>query len=98
MSGQHTAGPWDAQEVSDDEWGVFFDAGRAVLVVGLDESDARLIAAAPDLLAACAAALWQLDRIAEWTDEGYPPMTDVARDLYRQQLRAAVAKARGESS
>ena len=55
MKIEHTPGPWEAREHSDgSHWFVDWEQGGEgyTLVDGLSEADARLIAAAPDLLAA----------------------------------------------
>ena len=62
---KHTPGPWIATASDNGEWGVDAASGWGIATVagsagygpGNDESDAnaRLIAAAPDLLAACKA-------------------------------------------
>ena len=51
----HTPGPWKAQEFAGavNVWGK--QKGKAVAYYCLTPDDARLIAAAPDLLAACKA-------------------------------------------
>lgn len=51
------------------------------------EANARLIAAAPDLLAA-------LKRLAEW--EADRPLSYVAFERIREQARAAIARAEGK--
>jgi hypothetical protein len=53
----------------------------------MTEADARLIAAAPDLLAACERALEKMEMIGEYTD-GAPPSTYYLED--------AIAKAKGK--
>lgn len=54
---KHTPGPWEARLLEDPQWmvGIKGEAFHAVCVTsqGNDEANARLIAAAPDLLAAC---------------------------------------------
>jgi hypothetical protein len=53
------------------------------------EAEARLIAAAPELLAACEAAAW-------WFSEGYhESLADTL--AVREKLAQALAKARGET-
>lgn len=92
----HTPGPWEivpfaktnVRQVGGDR-GVASCGGYATTMRGdvaaENEANARLIAAAPDLLAACKLALFQ-------TDEPYAPHNvDNARKL----LEAAVAKAEG---
>ena len=59
--------------------------------------DARLIAAAPDLLAACKAAQPVLESLAlnGWTPESEPLPNSVATEI-RNIIRAAIAKAEGK--
>ena len=93
---QHTKGPWNLEKhavelcylVRNDEYGM---ATLATVSSGKREdgtsgdANARLIAAAPDLLAACQEALDYLGRI----DEGSEGCE------LRDSLRAAIAKAEG---
>ena len=87
-SNQHTPGPWH-------QWGhsiIGADAnhnGRAVAKVGdytpaINQANALLIAAAPDLLATCEAAL---------ADQRAP----LLHERTRAMARAAIAKAKGTS-
>ena len=85
MTTQHTPGPWAALE-DDGMWGIYPANSDGDPIVwqmgGIDnESDACLIAAAPELLAACEAIVgaWQSSIETPW--------------LF--QVRAAIAKARG---
>ena len=90
----HTPGPWDIfpnatkQEITIGNAHTHAPLVEASAVVpGLDHSawaNARLIAAAPELLAACEQSLITLD-----------PMDNDHAELYRS-LRAAIAKAKGE--
>ena len=95
---KHTPGPW---EWSDDGNGNCW--GRAGLkpcvlsatvhgLVYVDDADARLIAAAPDLLEALRDALWALDNAAAVLSANgiQSTLTDP-----RPQMRAAIAKAEG---
>lgn len=79
-------GPWVAQRIGDDNWGVYGHAGTFVIAVGLTDDEARLMAAAPDLLASCTAMLALIER--EWWDA--PDFPEV------QAMRAAVATATGD--
>ena len=93
---KHTPGPWKcSQHLGHFSWSVHMDAGdrgRGSTIVdgvgGIDReqrlANARLIAAAPDLLEALEAAL----RKIEWI---LPVEWDVMR-----QINAAIAKAKGE--
>lgn len=85
-----TPGPW--QVYKDQILGrvikyfvVYSKTGEQPIVIGdvSNEADARLIAAAPELLEACEAALGLADAMSEG-------------DLY-DQLKAAIAKAKGEA-
>ncbi len=89
MEAKHTAGPWRAtlgnSQMSDPgstiyhrgQWGVYSDADSH----GNPEADARLIAAAPDMLAALRGALQLIELVVPF--EG-----DETRNI-----RAAIAKA-----
>jgi len=92
---RHTPGPWKAVLVEGHRLGGRNGAARYdVLAMNppdfvadrLTEANARLIAAAPDLLAACRAVLECLGRTLA---PDYLPET-------RELLRAAIAKAEGE--
>jgi hypothetical protein len=85
----HTSGPWI-------ERGAYVVGGNPQLLIAdcscgrfgreEDDANARLIAAAPDLLAALKNALPLLERAKEWlTDEAYAGST--------AKIRAAIAKA-----
>lgn len=82
---KHTPGPWRVENITKEKgfthyvpWGrVYRGVGRGGIDANLP--DACLIAAAPDLLAAC--------------EEAVP----VAPPRVQKLLRAAIAKARGES-
>lgn len=94
---KHTPGPWIAKRVRDSETNGDLDIDSvdgyhiAESIGGLDdgeeEANARLIAAAPDLLHACAA-------IVEWCDKN-PPAGDALYCI--NQARAAIAKVEGQS-
>ena len=99
MSG-HTPGPWDYFFACQTKNG-YITAGEHGLnrvaklcLVAEDaemEATARLISAAPDLLAACEGALELLDSIAE--QESGPMAVPYPE---AETLRAAIAKAKGE--
>lgn len=85
---KHTPGPWEIFRPDDSGFlGIDGNGGKDSVVIYDDyggiksEADARLIAAAPDLLAACEAALLNEGGWAEW----------------QEQVRAAIAKATGEA-
>ena len=86
----HTDGPWEIEEQGDDRYVIGSD-GETIALMCLDvmceeqrAADARLCAAAPDLLAA-------LERLWAWqaTVQELPP------DDVSDAVRAALAKATG---
>jgi hypothetical protein len=89
----HTPGPWiyDIDDRPGMEWNIHIlteaDLDKRICFMtsdGPSEDNARLIAAAPDLLAACEAyAAW-----AATVTEGAPDLRPI-----REQIRAAIAKA-----
>ena len=91
MSG-HTPGPWRSERTPASayfDWTVMAASGKGrTMQIGIDtdntEADARLIAAAPDLLQALQSALERPLRV-----EG---------DTWWTEVRAAVAKATGEQA
>jgi hypothetical protein len=102
METKHTPGPWETKEEDSHCWKVYSEewGGLATLHAAYGvkaqqerlEPDARLIAAAPEMLAACQAALAYFDACvgecgAETDDEIESPEA--------KQLRAAIAKATG---
>jgi 2-oxo-4-hydroxy-4-carboxy--5-ureidoimidazoline (OHCU) decarboxylase len=95
MSNGHTPGPW-AVERADDAYCIANVGNLVIMPCGGKvkhdnaEADARLIAAAPDLLKACEALVAYDDMIEE--DDGKLMMHYA--DLVRLS-RAAIAKARG---
>jgi hypothetical protein len=88
MSKQHTPGPWFVgRRYYLRPWVVQaadYDAGVATIARAWHEPDAALIAAAPDLLAACEAMISAHDRENEW-DANYAI----------GKMRDAIEKARG---
>ena len=104
---KHTPGPWFIERRTNDggtthhsitaSEGIGWANDRYMSVSGcIDEHDARLIAAAPELLEACSAMI-------EWDDRE----NDFAVDFYKrmelcvlafQKARAAIAKATGEQA
>lgn len=106
MTAKHTPGPWKACLNGECECGyVFGDGGDVYVARALgpgDEEDprptremqkanARLIAAAPDLLAAAEAALWALEKADCWCGPGYTCLKCRVID----QVKTAIAKAKG---
>lgn len=83
---KHTPGPWTLEVVRDERkaaekrlaaWGVVHRPGTHSIETNL--ADARLIAAAPRMLAALRAAQEALDVLAEDAEEaGYPTRADAA--------------------
>ena len=101
----HTPGPWKfGKELTarSGEWLVSFDAGskgRGIAIAetragsGNEEANARLIAAAPDLLAACKSMI-------EWDDREKDHAVDFSARMSLCEAafnaaRAAIAKAKG---
>jgi hypothetical protein len=106
MSGQHTPGPWhvepvcgeDEQQFWSDDWnGKVWcvchprtECDASTVVPWINEGDARLIAAAPELLEACSDWIEWLKPDAPWRED--------AADYEAQMLdamRAAIARATG---
>lgn len=90
----HTPGPWTAIEPNsresygNDVWEVHDGYGRTATVYGLDPegpNNARLIAAAPDLLAAC-------ESIRNWSEAGGGDDNDEI-EAAMGLVRRAIAKA-----
>ncbi len=89
---EHTPGPWEIkspielpQELIgpvDPQGGAWMTAGT---IGGNDKANARLIASAPELLAAAEQVCDEMEDVVEWTEN----------DCF-QALKAAVAKAKGE--
>lgn len=94
-----------AKRGPDDRGGIMFDAdhfipGARPLRIGptdIDHPDARLIAAAPDLLAACEAAVIQLEYMLQRMESSgsFYPGCDSECKSRLDTLRSALAKARG---
>ena len=84
--------PWETKPTASlgPQYGVYDDNGRDVAIVydhdDMTKAKAQLIAAAPDLLAACRAFLFQVIQ---------GPV--IERDAVVTQARAAIAKAEGET-
>ena len=82
---KHTPGTWYEAKMGNDHQGLVVDEQTgANVAVAYDKANARLIAAAPDLLAVLETILERL---------GTCPMQD---DELAQVLRAAIAKSKGE--
>lgn len=112
MSAKHTPGPWvarpDPNAISSDDWcvGIGDSLENIDKVAVCSERDARLIAAAPELLAKCEKVVAWLDRLAERSeqsakDKRFLTLAEAhAADAknYRStadDIRAAIAKATG---
>ena len=80
MKTQHTPGPWTCQPIGDESECNILGPGRE-LVATVSDNDARLIAAAPDLLAACKRFL------------GRTHLFDAMTEVDKEVIRAAIAKA-----
>jgi len=99
---KHTPGPWRATPRTPAPWvDVDRNDGRTLAVVqaGVKEdlpalANARLIAAAPDLLEALYSIL-NLEGVAKWGAKDYMPGLDVY--YHFQKIRAAIRKATGEA-
>ena len=90
---EHTPGPWEFKPAREDYRRVLspdINAGGNwhVAIVQSSNADARLIAAAPDLLAACE---YALDAMSG--PDG--PEPTMAEKMAMDRLRAAIEKARG---
>ncbi len=85
----HTPGPWELRQSSRDYWFIDHEqGGESYTLTKLEcgERDARLIAAAPDLLKALQELLPIAARSIQGTTDGEPIL---------QTARAAIAKATG---
>lgn len=96
---EHTPGPWEAYKTSPTDshgWGVAAGSRGCITCSVAHEADARLIAAAPDLLAALEAwgqAVTSADgRLLTF----FPGIVENAVAEAHDAARAAIAKARGE--
>ncbi len=98
MSAKHTPGPWKfSAESIDPEWSVVTTAGGSVIANVNDRHDqlanARLIAAAPDMLEA-------LSKLMDLNDNSGPFGGEILEDRITRAwdaARAAIAKAEGRS-
>jgi hypothetical protein len=90
----HTKGPWETYSVRTGSVWVRAVSGEHVTSLDSDndaeiEANAALIAAAPDLLAACRTALRELQRFEDQPGNNTETLGTAA-------LRAAIAKAEGQ--
>jgi len=97
----HTPGPWgvgrEEQELKgdpDDPWVVFGPSFYVEISSSNEEADARLIAAAPELLAVCQELAGES---CPWCGHDRPYDGCSYHDVY-DRARAAIAKATGEES
>lgn len=100
MSG-HTKGPWQHGHMMDGENVWIGPDCKAIPVAYVDrdpqrardewEANARLIAAAPDLLKACSDWIAWLEPGAEWREDAFDH-----EQAMLDAMRAAIRKARGE--
>jgi hypothetical protein len=95
---KHTPGPWfnrdnESIRCSDEDNSIVCFIALSHASCATRKSDADLIAAAPDLLAACQ----RVANIADWDGYNIDPI-HFKEALYelRETARAAIAKARGE--
>ena len=105
MSGERTPGPWFVRHLHGrDEFGVFFVdpifVGRRESRVDnrcgeFKEADARLVAAAPELLEALRGAITALEVLGVALDEVLPKGLLPGFPQIIQEARTAVAKATG---
>ena len=89
MNAQHTPAPWELRQSTSGYWFIDYEqGGEGYTLTKLEcgERDARLIAAAPDLLAA----LQMINRI--WSHD---QTANLAPDSPVAIVRAAIAKATG---
>lgn len=88
---QHTPGPWETSINSEEQWDVCGEnAGEMIAdLLGLDnqEANANLIAASPQMLAACKTALRLFAEIFPYEDRGEADHDKI------NEIREAIAKA-----
>jgi hypothetical protein len=83
---KHTPGPWCMESFFHGQYDVYSEVTDDFISGGtISEADARLIAAAPDLLEA-------LEKVVSFVDAGQGTWTVEEQ----QKARAAIAKAKGE--
>lgn len=90
-----TPGPWHWAKEEPDEWWfgnendvvVRGPSSRFIAVTDEQEANARLIAAAPELLEALQSALWELKRLQNHSIDGWTPSHTIT------QLESTIAKA-----
>lgn len=97
MTTKHTPSPWRYEPGRDSRPPyVIRGSEGGFVVVGMtadrQEADAALIAAAPELLKEAESAVRRID----WFLDANPDHVDSTLNVIRQDLRAAIAKAKGE--
>lgn len=94
--GEHTPGPWRWDGI-----GAIETAKGDPIVVdrGMTDANARLIASAPDLLAACKAAHTLISAVVIGSILGHKPISTAGTEVNRvtDLLSTAIDKAEGES-
>lgn len=97
MTTQHTPAPWELRQSTNGYWFIDHEQGGedyTLTKLECGERDARLIAAAPDLLAAAVCALADFEGILpEFDPEREHPAWETLAEL-----RAAITKATGETA
>lgn len=98
LTAAYTPGPWDVRTLENFGWNVVhyrngdkFDIVR--VAKANKEEDARLIAAAPEMLAALER---QAANIARWIETGEPAGREESKSI-SDQICAAIAKATGRA-
>lgn len=98
---KHTPGPWISDESVGGKLMVVSEENDALIADRLSEGNARLIAAAPELLAALEKALAALETCtpADYSTGHviHASFDDAACAWAEETARAAIAKARGEA-
>lgn len=93
MSAQHTPGPWSFDEGGDDHVKVGGTRLASPCAVHPEwKANARLIAAAPDLLEALSRAADEFDLILQRLRDGQPERAEGAAICGAKDARAAIAK------
>lgn len=104
MAAKHTPGPWKTQSIENQRhvWGPDGDCIVSIHNGSLPDDErkanARLIAAAPDLLEACEAVaeLAEILKSSNDPSQNRRAATAAAAVMFSQKVRNAIAKARGE--
>jgi hypothetical protein len=103
---KHTPGPWQIRSVKGDPLLQVCADKEPVAIVAhpwpttigdparIQSANARLIASAPELLAACER---QVANIERWLETGVPADAAESKSIY-DQMKAAIAKAEGSDA